>query len=65
MELTLNPLSCFVCVGLTVESILSGIDVESVVLFCVSLTVEFILSGIDVESIIFVLCVWVQQLHLF
>ena len=44
MELTLNPLSCFVFVGLTVESIL---------------------SGIDVESIIFVLCVWVQQLHLF
>ena len=33
MELTLNPLSCFVFVGLTVEFILSGIDVESVVLF--------------------------------
>ena len=27
----LNPLSCFVFVGLTVESILSGIDVESVI----------------------------------
>ena len=27
----LNLLSCFVCVGLTVESILSGTDVESVV----------------------------------
>ena len=38
----LNPLSFFVFVGLTVESIL---------------------SRIDVESIIFVLCVWVQQLH--
>ena len=29
----LNQLSCFVFVDLTVESILSGIDVESVVLF--------------------------------
>ena len=53
MESTLNLLSCFVCVGLTVESILSGIDVESVVLFVsVGLTVEFILSGIDVESVV-------------
>ena len=38
------------CVGLTVECILSGIDVKSVV--CVGLTVESILSGIDVESVV-------------
>ena len=49
MELTLNPLSCFVFVGLTVESILSGIDVESIIFcfVCVGSTVTSVLCIIN------------------
>ena len=67
MHLDVKSVVLFVCVGLTVESILSGIDVKSVVLFRVCGFNSWIHLEWNWRWIhhFLLLCVWVQQLHLF